>query len=119
MKEFRLVASEGFTMAEASALKLQKEDITKMVRGMDRPALMKALSLTFDWPVIGDVQDLYPLSLFAKSARKIQQWNVPFLNRGAPAKCCDGAKLCRFGHKTVAVKCYATALTSGATVCAH
>ena len=48
MKEFRLVVSEGFTMAEVSELKLQKEDITKMVRGMDRSALMKTLSLVFD-----------------------------------------------------------------------
>ena len=65
------------------------------------------------------MQGLHPLSLFEKSASKIQQWNVPFLNRGAPAECCDGAKLCRFGHKTVAVRCYVTTLTSGTTVCAH
>ena len=67
-------------MAEASALRLGKEDIAKAVRGMDSPYLLRALSLRFDWPVVGDVPGLHPVSLFAKSARKIQEWNVPFLS---------------------------------------
>ena len=85
-------------MAEASAMTLERTNITKMVRGMDRPGLMRALQLGFDWSMIGDVQGLHPLSLFAKSAKKIQAWNVPYLNRGAPNECCDGAKLKRFGQ---------------------
>ena len=42
-------------MVEASAMKFQKNDSAKAVRGMDSPGLIKSLSLSFDCPVIGDV----------------------------------------------------------------
>ena len=105
-------------MEEAESVKLEVGDIAKAVRGMDRPGLMRKFQVAFDWPVVGDVQGLHPLSIFAKSAKKIQQWNVSFLNSGSH-ECCDGAQLKRFGHRTVAVKCYSTVLASNSTVCVH
>ena len=62
-------------MADASAMTMGKEAIDKAVKGMDRPYLMRSLSVPFDWPVVGDVKGLHPVSLFAKSAKEIQQWN--------------------------------------------
>ena len=49
----------------------------------------------------------------------IEGWKVPFLNKGTAEECCAGAYLARFGHKTVALKCFETSLTARSAVCAH
>ena len=95
------------------------KDIAQAMQKMDRPNLLRALGLEFDWVVVADIDGLHPLSLYAKSAKKIHSWHVPFLNEGVEGECCGGAVLRRFGHKTVALKCYETKLAKDASVCGH
>ena len=107
-------------MAEESAAQSPTvDDVAKAMSEIDRVGLLKILQLPWQFPLVKDFEGLHPVSLFAKSVLKIKVWHVPFLNRGACGECCQGAYLARWGHKTVALKCYSTDLTTGSAVCDH
>ena len=105
--------------AKASAEKLTEKSITAAMRDMNRPDLLEMLHLPFDTKMVCDIDGLHPVTLYQKSTLAIESWKVPFLNKGAAGKCCTGAFIARFGHKTVALKCFETELTSRSSVCAH
>ena len=105
--------------AKASAEKLTEKSITVAMREMNRPDLLEMLHLPFDTKMVCDIDGLHPVTLYQKSTLAIESWKVPFLNKGAAGKCCTGAFIARFGHKTVALKCFETELTSRSSVCAH
>ena len=77
------------------------------------------LGLEWDRKLVADVQGLHPVTLYQKSTLSIESWKVPFLHKGAPGECCQGAYITRFGHKTIALKCFETDLSTGSAVCAH
>ena len=106
-------------MAEAPAEKFGVADVAKAMSEIDRAALLKILQMPANFPVVADLEGLHPVSLFAKSVLRIKVWQVPFLNRGACGQCCQGAYLARWGHKTVALKCFSAELPSGSSVCGH
>ena len=110
------MASADSTVAAA---KKSMEEIKKAVQDMDRPQLLRKLGLFFDRRMVADIEALHPVTLYQKSTLRIESWKVPFLHKGAAGECCTGAMLARFGHKTVAIKCFETELTAESAACAH
>ena len=98
---------------------LSVQNVDKHVRSLNRADLLRMLGMSWDREVVADVEGLHPVTVFVKSTLKVDRFNVPFLNEGAPGECCMGASLVRLGHKTATVKCYSARLTTGSTVCAH
>lgn len=106
-------------MSTSAATLLSTDNIDKHMRGLNRADLLRMLQLDFARPVVGDIEQLHPVTWYAKSTLKVERWNVPWLNEGAAGECCMGALLTRWKHKTATVKCYSTELTDASTVCAH
>ena len=102
-----------------NAAKKSMKDIVTAVQQMNRPELLRRLGLSCDYKMVTDVEGLHPVTLYQKSTLKIESWKVPFLHKGASGECCTGAYIARFGHKTVALKCFETELTAESAVCAH
>ena len=110
------MASANLTVDVQSAT---LSSIAAAVKSMDRPNLLRMMVLDYDTKMVADVEGLHPITLYQKSTLKIEKWKVPFLHKRGSEECCSGAYLARFGHKTVALKCFETELTSRSAVCAH
>ena len=98
---------------------LSVQNITEQMRTMNRADLLRMLNLQFDMPVVQDMDNLHPVTVYARTTLRVGRWNVPWLEEGAAGECCTGASLVRLGHKTATVKCYSTVLTKQSTVCAR
>ena len=107
--------------AETASVTAEKtmQAIKRGMQEMNRPELLRKLGLPWDTTMVVDIEGLHPVTLYQKSTLHIESWKVPFLNKGAAGECCTGASLARFGHKTVAVKCFDTNLAKESSVCAH
>ena len=98
---------------------LADEDIKKMVQGMDRPELLKNLGLPFNVPLIKDIPEVKPISLYAKAQMKINSESLPFVNEGIAVECCSGALMMRWQDVTVVMPCYGTDIETDNAFCTH
>ena len=105
--------------AAAASAGMTVQQIASLVAKMDRPALLALLELQRDCKMIGDVEGLHPITLYQKKTLSIDAWRVPFLSRGHELQCCKGATLSRFGHKTIALKCFSMELGESGDKCVH
>ena len=67
--------------AAAAPAKATVEKIASLMTAMNRPALLELLGLKHDRAMVGDVEDLHPITIYQKKTLSIDAWRVPFLAR--------------------------------------
>ena len=107
----------SFRMLSASPSRIKAMDAA--CAGFDRPSLLRQLGLPIWSPFVGDIPDLKSVSVQGARAVRVNKINAPFIDRGSAFECCSGAKLRRCGPTVVAIPCYETTLSHGASVCLH
>ena len=82
-----------------SAEELRADKIQEAMHKMQRLSLLRSLGLDFS-SLVKDVEKLHPLSLFSKTARKIADFQVPFIGVDINQEHCAGATLSRCGQRS-------------------
>ena len=110
-----LLCCSQIVMASSIAVAQLNEGTARL----NRPFLMRALGLRWDFPFLGDVSSAPIVKVASAPSTRIHTDFVPFLNFGACYERCSGAKLLRHERNTISMPCFETTLVSGGSVCAH
>ena len=74
-------SSKEVTESENMLQDMTNEQLDKAVRGLDRPLLLKTLELDFKLsPVVEDMHELKPISLYVKKQMTVHSMLLPFVN---------------------------------------
>ena len=107
-------------MSQVAAALSMADSISTLMAQLHRPKLLQLLGLEFDTRMVADIEGLHPVTLYQKSTLSIDKWKVPYVQKDVVGdEFCSGAYLSRFGHKTVALKCFETELGESELKCVH
>ena len=107
-------------MSQVAAVLSMADSISTLMTQLHRPKLLQLLGLEYDRRMVADIEGLHPVTLYQKNTLTIGKWKVPYLAKDTvDAEFCSGAYLSRFGHKTVALKCFETELGESELKCVH